>query len=82
MIILPLIFWKKRFKKKLLYNNKFSFNFQGALKKKVTAVEARIFWLSLVACEIIWIFLIFSTLLRLRFAWLVSTNYFVEKLRK
>ena len=44
---------------------------KGAQKKKVTAVEARIFWLSLVACEIIWIFLIFSTLLRLRFAWLM-----------
>ncbi|VDI31114.1 Hypothetical predicted protein [Mytilus galloprovincialis] len=44
---------------------------KGAQKKKVTVVEARIFWLSLVACEIIWIFLIFSTLLRLRFAWLM-----------
>lgn len=42
-------------------------------------MEARIFWLSLVACEAIWIFLIFSTLLRLRFAWLVSVHIFLVK---
>ena len=79
MIILPLIFGRKFYNYCIIIDFLY---FQGAQKKKVTVVEARIFWLSLVACEIIWIFLIFSTLLRLRFAWLVSTNYFVERIRK
>ncbi|KAK3089022.1 hypothetical protein FSP39_000190 [Pinctada imbricata] len=44
---------------------------KGQNKVKVSAVESRIFWLSLVACEIIWIVFFFGTLFTFNFKWLM-----------
>lgn len=42
---------------------------KGIHKKKVTVTESRIFWLSLVACQVLWIVFFFGTLFTLNFKW-------------
>lgn len=42
---------------------------KGAARQLVTDTEARIFWLSLVICEIVWIVFFFVTLFTLNFKW-------------
>lgn len=42
---------------------------KGSAKNKITAVESKIFWLSLVICQIIWIILFFGTIFTLNFEW-------------
>ncbi|KAK2164246.1 hypothetical protein LSH36_67g04024 [Paralvinella palmiformis] len=44
----------------------------GAAKSRVTAVEARIFWMGLVVCPIFWVLFLFGTIFTLKFKWFVS----------
>lgn len=46
--------------------------FQSQNKIKVSATEARLFWLSLIICQIIWIIFIFGTIFKLDLKWFVS----------
>ena len=46
--------------------------FQGK-KATVTATESRIFWLSLVICQALWIVFFFGSIFTLNFKWTVST---------
>ena len=54
---------------------------QGASKNLITNTESRIFWLSLVVCQVFWIVFFFGTLFTLKFKWFVSMNkpkYFIN----
>ncbi|XP_013415914.1 Golgi apparatus membrane protein TVP23 homolog B [Lingula anatina] len=42
---------------------------KGKLKGLTTAAESRIFWLSLVVCQVIWLVFFFGTLFTLKFKW-------------
>jgi len=42
---------------------------KGSSKGLVTSTEARIFWLSLVVCELFWVVFFFGTLFTLNFKW-------------
>ncbi|GAB1604712.1 Golgi apparatus membrane protein TVP23 homolog B-like isoform X1 [Argonauta hians] len=42
---------------------------KGSSKSKISAAESRVFWLSLISCQIIWIVLFFGTIFTLNFEW-------------
>ena len=40
--------------------------------RKISAIESRIFWLSMLVSQILWVVFSFASLFRLNFKWLVS----------
>lgn len=52
-------------------NSKWMFESRKNRKGTVTATESRIFWLSLVLCQILWIVFLFGTIFTLKFKWLM-----------
>ncbi|XP_064652477.1 Golgi apparatus membrane protein TVP23 homolog B-like isoform X2 [Lineus longissimus] len=42
---------------------------KGAAKSLITNTESRIFWLSLVVCEVVWVVFFFGTVFTLNFKW-------------
>lgn len=53
-------------------NNSLNFFFQVPTIAASTEAEARIFWLGLIICPVIWTMFFFSTLFSLKLKWLVS----------
>jgi len=47
------------------------FESRKSRKATVTATESRIFWLSLVACQVLWIVFLFGSVFTLNFKWLM-----------
>lgn len=52
-------------------NSKWMFESRKHRKGTVTATESRIFWLSLVLCQLIWIVFLFGAIFTLKFKWLM-----------
>lgn len=52
-------------------NSKWMFESRKNRKGTVTATESRIFWLSLVVCQILWIVFLFASIFSLKFKWLM-----------
>ncbi|KAL4239486.1 Golgi apparatus membrane protein TVP23 B [Mactra antiquata] len=52
-------------------HSKWMFESRKNRKGTVTALESRIFWLSLVLCQILWIVFLFGTIFTFKFKWLM-----------
>lgn len=59
------------------YLNCNSLLFQGSSKSKISEAESRIFWLSLVICQVLWVVFFFATLFRLDLKFLVSNSIII-----
>ena len=47
--------------------------FQGAQQNRINATEARIFWLALILCPMLWVIFFIVAFLSLKFKWLLLT---------